>query len=164
MPEPALDCATCAELGEWSGDRLVRPFVPPVNLGHDSDAHRIYKVLAWNRVGTAEDLASRTDPELLKMRGFGVGMLRRIRTLVPAQAASATLDVAVPARDANEALDRLNRGLAKLGMPTTVLTVTTGRDLSGWPEAVIRLAHADDPECGYGEIRIPLRIKDGEDA
>lgn len=61
-------------------------------------------------------------------------------------------------------LSRLNRALADLGMPTAVLTVTTGRDLSGWPEAVIRLVHADDPEYGYGEIRIPLRIKDGDDA
>ena len=66
--------------------------------------------------------------------------------------------------DANEALGRLNRALAELGMAAAVLTVETGRGLLGWPEAVVRLVHADDGEAEYGTIRIPFRAKeDGHD-
>jgi hypothetical protein len=57
-----------------------------------------------------------------------------------------------------DALDRLNRGLAELGMAAAVLTVATSRSLLDWPEAVVRLVHADDPEAAYGEIRIPLEL------
>jgi hypothetical protein len=63
-------------------------------------------------------------------------------------------------REKSAALDRLNCGLAELGMPTAALTVSTGRGLSGWPEAVLRLVRADDPEAAYGEIHIPLEVHD----
>lgn len=67
--------------------------------------------------------------------------------------------------DAEDApLARLNRALAELGMPAAVLTVETGREPSGWPVAVVRLVHADDPKAAYGTIRIPFRDKeDGRD-
>lgn len=55
-----------------------------------------------------------------------------------------------------EALGRLNRSLAELGMSAAVLTLEAGREPSGWPVAVVRLVRADDPEVVYGEIRIPF--------
>ena len=38
-----------------------------------------------------------------------------------------------------------------------------GRTLLGWPEALVRLVHADDLEATYGEIRIPFDPKAGDD-
>jgi hypothetical protein len=84
------ECLVCAGLGEWSGNRLVRPFVPPVDLGHDGEAHRIYNVLWYgNRVRSAVELAGMRDSELLRLRGLGPRMFKRIREKIPAPAGAA---------------------------------------------------------------------------
>jgi hypothetical protein len=65
---------------------------------------------------------------------------------------------------ADEAMGRLNRALAELGMPVAALTVSTSRTVLGWPVVVVRLVHAGDPDAAYGEIRIPFDLKEREDA
>lgn len=62
--------------------------------------------------------------------------------------------------DATAVLDRLNRALAELGMPAAALELRSGVSRFGWPEARLRLVHADDPEKWYGEIRIPFEAPD----
>ncbi len=59
--------------------------------------------------------------------------------------------------DANATVARLNRALAELGMPEAALTVSWAPGVFGWPEAVVRLVVAEDPETAYGEIPIKLR-------
>lgn len=60
--------------------------------------------------------------------------------------------------DPNAILDRLNRGLAELGMPAAALSLGSGVNDFGEPEARLRLVHADDPGKWYGEIRIPFEV------
>jgi hypothetical protein len=85
-PQPLTqECLVCAEMGLWEGRRLARPFVPPVDLGHDGEAHRIYNVLWYgNRVRTAAELEAMRDVELLRLKGLGPKMFKRIREKVPA--------------------------------------------------------------------------------
>lgn len=78
------ECMVCARLGKWDGIRLVEPFVPPANLGHDGVAHRIYQVLKYRKVRTAADLAAMRDVELLRLDGIGATAFKRIREFVPA--------------------------------------------------------------------------------
>lgn len=82
------ECLVCAKLGRWDGNRLIEPYVPPVDLGHDGVAHRIYKVLWWRKVRTAADLTALRDVELMRLDGIGATAFKRIREHVPAPCAA----------------------------------------------------------------------------
>jgi len=79
----AIACTTCAEYGTWEGTRLIEPFIPPIDLGHDADAHRVYLVLLRNGIKDAAELATYRDVELLKLRGLGRRTFTRIREVLP---------------------------------------------------------------------------------
>lgn len=64
----------------------------------------------------------------------------------------------MPGADANAILDRLNCGLAELGMPAAALELGSGTSDFGEPEARLRLVHADDTGKWYGEIRVTLEV------
>lgn len=79
----ARACPACARYGTWNGPRLIEPYIPPVNLGHDGDAHRIYNMLQRAGIKTAEEMATYSDVELLNVANLGPQSLARIREVLP---------------------------------------------------------------------------------
>jgi hypothetical protein len=88
---PDIPCAACArrasnpEAPEW------RDMLAALDLGHDTCAHRVYWALAQRGVGP-DVLAAMTDGQLLAWPNFGVGMLARVRSRVPAPLAATATD------------------------------------------------------------------------
>lgn len=75
-------CPSCRGIGPDPDGAVA--FGLLVGLGHDGQAHRIYRVLLRHGIRTLAALETATDEDLLKLHNLGPGMLARIRTRIPA--------------------------------------------------------------------------------